>query len=81
MLLVKYTSANIFSIQYYIIHCLYNTSALIYKDLQYLQELAFEMKTPMLTGSVVKDIFARTYSAGIEQEDFSAVYKLLKKRS
>lgn len=57
------------------------SSALIYKDLQYLQELAFEMKAPMLTGSVVKDIFARTYSAGIEQEDFSAVYKLLKKRS
>ena len=55
------------------------SSALIYKDLHCLQDLAFELKKPLLTGAAIKELFARTYEEGIEQEDFSAVYKLFKK--
>lgn len=55
------------------------SNALIYKDLHCLQDLAYELKKPLLTGSAVKELFARTYGAGIEEQDFSAVYTLLKK--
>lgn len=55
------------------------SSALIYKDLHYLQDLAYEQKTPLFTGSVVKELYARTFEEGIDQEDFSAVYKLFRK--
>jgi 3-hydroxyisobutyrate dehydrogenase len=55
------------------------SSALIYKDLHCLQDLAFELKKPLFTGTLIKELFARTYEEGIEKEDFSAVYKLFKK--
>ena len=55
------------------------TNALIYKDLHCLQDLAYERQRPLFTGSVVKELYARTFAAGIAQEDFSAVYKLFKK--
>ena len=52
------------------------SSALIYKDLHCLQDLAYEQKKTLFTGAVVKELYARTFEQGIDQEDFSAVYKL-----
>lgn len=56
------------------------SSALIYKDLHFLQDLAYELKKSLFTGSVVKELFAKTFDAGISNQDFSAIYKLLKGR-
>lgn len=55
------------------------SSSLIYKDLHYLEDLAFDMKKPLYIGSIVKELYGMTYPEGIEDEDFSAVYKILKK--
>ena len=55
------------------------SSALIYKDLHCLQDLAYEEKKPLFTGAVVKELYGRTFEEGIAQEDFSAIYKLFKK--
>jgi len=55
------------------------SSALIYKDLHCLQDLAYEQKKTLFTGAVIKELYARTFEEGIEQEDFSAIYKLFKK--
>ncbi len=52
--------------------------ALIYKDLHYLQDLAYDLKRPLFTGAVVKELYARAFEEGVDREDFSAVYKLLK---
>jgi len=54
------------------------SNALIYKDLHCLQDLAYELKQPLFTGSVVKELFGRTFEEGIEDEDFSAVYKVFR---
>jgi 3-hydroxyisobutyrate dehydrogenase len=54
------------------------SSALIYKDLHYLQDLARTMKTPLFTGSIVKELFGMTFSKGIADLDLSAVYKIMK---
>jgi len=55
------------------------SSALIYKDLHCLQDLAYEQKKTLFTGSVVKELFAKTFEQGISQEDFSAIYKIFKR--
>lgn len=55
------------------------SGALIYKDLHCLQDLAYEQKITLFTGAVIKELYARTFEEGIEQEDFSAIYKLFKK--
>jgi 3-hydroxyisobutyrate dehydrogenase len=55
------------------------SSALIYKDLHCLQDLAYEEKRSLFTGAVVKELYGRTFEEGIAQEDFSAIYKLFKK--
>jgi 3-hydroxyisobutyrate dehydrogenase len=54
------------------------SSALIYKDLHYLQDLAKTLKRPLFTGSAVKEVYAMTFSKGIEGEDFAAIYKIFK---
>jgi 3-hydroxyisobutyrate dehydrogenase len=54
------------------------SSALIYKDLHCLQDLAYELKMPLFTGAVAKELYARTFGHGLAQEDFSAVFKLFK---
>lgn len=53
------------------------SSALIYKDLRYLQDLAFALKRPLFTGSIAKELFAMVYAKNMEHLDFSAVYKVL----
>ncbi len=55
------------------------SSALIYKDLHCLQDLAYSEKKTLFTGSVIKELYARTFEEGIDKEDFSAIYKLFKK--
>lgn len=55
------------------------SSALIYKDLHCLQDLAYSEKKTLFTGAVIKELYARTFEEGIDQEDFSAIYKLFKK--
>jgi 3-hydroxyisobutyrate dehydrogenase len=54
------------------------SSALIYKDLHYLQDLCRTMKKPLFTGSMVKELFALTRSRGIDQLDFSAIYRIFR---
>lgn len=54
------------------------TNALIYKDLDYLQDLAKLLKRPLFTGSIVKEIYATAILKGVENEDFSSIYKLFK---
>jgi 3-hydroxyisobutyrate dehydrogenase len=53
-------------------------SALIYKDLHYLQDLAFQLKRPLFLASAVKEMYGLTYSRGEEKLDFSALYRILK---
>ena len=54
------------------------SSALIYKDLHYLQDLAKSLKRPLFTGSATKELYAMTFSKGIAAEDFAAIYKIFK---
>jgi 3-hydroxyisobutyrate dehydrogenase len=54
------------------------SSAFIYKDLHYLQDLAKSMKKPLFTGSVLNEVYGMTFVEGIEGEDFSAVYKIFR---
>ena len=56
-------------------------SALIYKDLHYLQDLAFQLKRPVFLASAVKEMYGLTYARGEETLDFSALYRTLKERS
>ena len=54
------------------------SSALIYKDLHYLQDLCRAIKRPLLTGSIIKEVYAMARSKNIEGEDFSAVYRVFR---
>jgi 3-hydroxyisobutyrate dehydrogenase len=54
------------------------SSAMIYKDLHYLQDLARSLQRPLLTGSITKEIFAMAFTKGIENLDFSSVYKVFR---
>jgi 3-hydroxyisobutyrate dehydrogenase len=55
------------------------SNALIYKDLHCLQDLVYEKKISLFTGAVVKELYAKTFEKGIQEEDFSAIYKIFKK--
>ena len=54
------------------------SSAMIYKDLHYLQDLARQLKRPLWTGSMVKEIFGMTFRDKIENDDFSGIYRIFK---
>lgn len=54
------------------------STALIYKDLHCLQDLANNIKKPLLVGSIVKEIFATTFGKNMSDLDFSAIYKIFK---
>lgn len=56
------------------------SSALLYKDLHYLQDLARAMRRPLFTGSAVKELYALTFQDQGDQLDFSALYAVLKKQ-
>lgn len=55
------------------------SNALIYKDLHCLQDLAYEQKRSLFTGAVIKELYAKTFEEGMDQEDFSGIYRLFKK--
>lgn len=52
---------------------------LIYKDLHFLQDLARDLKHPLFTGAVAKELFGLAASKGDDKEDFSVVYRAVKK--
>lgn len=54
------------------------SSSLIYKDLKYLQNLAYELKTPLFTSGIVRELYALTHSKKVEDLDFCYLFKLLK---
>jgi 3-hydroxyisobutyrate dehydrogenase len=54
------------------------SSALIYKDLHYLQDLCRTLRRPLFIGSMVKELFAMTRSKGYDDLDFSAVYRVFR---
>ncbi len=54
------------------------SSALMYKDLHYLQDLARTMKIPLFSASLTKELFGLTFARGIADLDMSAVYRIMK---
>ena len=52
------------------------SSALIYKDLHYLQDLARTLKRPLFVGSIAKELFGMTFARNLDTMDFSAVYRI-----
>lgn len=54
------------------------SSALIYKDLHYLQDLSYTLKKPLFTAAVVKELFGMTFQKDMDDLDFSAIYKIFK---
>lgn len=54
------------------------SSALIYKDLHYLQDLAKSLRRPLFTGSLIKELFGMTFKDHKEGLDFSAIYEVFK---
>lgn len=50
----------------------------IYKDLHTLQDLAYNLKQPLYTAAVPKELFAQMKKDGKGEEDFSSIYKLFK---
>ena len=54
------------------------SSALIYKDLHYLQDLCRTLKKPLFVGSTVKEVFALARSKGIDEQDFSVLYEVFR---
>lgn len=50
--------------------------AMMHKDLHYLQDLARQMRRPLLTAAVTKELFAMAEARGLADQDFSAVYRV-----
>ena len=56
------------------------SSALIYKDLHYIQDLARMVKQPLFMASIAKELYGMTYLHGTAGEDFSGVFTVLRKK-
>lgn len=54
------------------------SNALILKDLHCLQDLAYETKTALFSAAMTRELYALACEKGLDQEDFSAVYKLFR---
>ncbi len=54
------------------------SSALMYKDLYYLHDLARAMKSPLFTGSIVKELYGMALAKGLDNFDFSIIYRVLR---
>jgi len=52
------------------------SNALIYKDLHCLQDMGYEMKRPVYTGAMAKELYAEAMARGLGDEDFSGIYRL-----
>lgn len=57
------------------------SNALIYKDLHCLQDLAYGLKQPLYASAMIKELYARTFAEGFENEDFSSIVKLFTGKS
>lgn len=55
------------------------STAAIYKDLHYLQDLSYDLKHTLFLGSLTKELFALANKNNIKAMDFSAIYSVLKK--
>ena len=56
------------------------SNALIYKDLHCLQDMAYEMKRPVYTGAMAKELYAEAMARGLGDEDFSGIYRLFESK-
>lgn len=54
------------------------STALIHKDLHYLQDLARELSRPAFTASAVKELYGLALAQDRGSEDFSVIYKVFK---
>jgi 3-hydroxyisobutyrate dehydrogenase len=54
------------------------SSALMYKDLHYLQDLARMLRRPLFTAAAVKELFALTFTHGVEEQDISVIFPILR---
>ena len=51
----------------------------INKDLHLLQDLAYNLKLPLYSACVPKELFSKMKMMGKGEEDFSSIYQLFKK--
>ncbi len=51
----------------------------INKDLHLVQDLAYNLKQPLYTAAIPKELFSKMKMMGKGEEDFSSIYKLFKK--
>jgi len=54
------------------------SAALLYKDLHYLQDLARTLRRPLFTAAVVKELFALSFAHGLEDQDVSVIFPILR---
>jgi 3-hydroxyisobutyrate dehydrogenase len=54
------------------------SAALLYKDLHYLQDLARTLRRPLFTAATVKELFALTFTLGLEEQDISVIFPVLR---
>jgi 3-hydroxyisobutyrate dehydrogenase len=54
------------------------SAALLYKDLHYLQDLARVLRRPLFTAAAVKELFALTFTHGVEEQDVSVIFPILR---
>ncbi len=54
------------------------SAALLYKDLHYLQDLARTLRRPLFTAAVVKELFALSFAHGLEDQDISVIFPILR---
>ena len=50
----------------------------IFKDLNFVQALAYELGQPLFLGSTTKEMYTQTLLQGFATDDFAAIYKTLK---
>src|SRR2546425_10561793 len=56
------------------------SSAMMYKDLHHLQDLASALRRPLFSGSTAKELFGMSFLKGLGDQDLSAVYRVLEER-
>ena len=54
------------------------SAALLYKDLHYLQDLARTQRRPLFTAATVKELFALAFAWGLEEQDISVIFPILR---
>jgi 3-hydroxyisobutyrate dehydrogenase len=54
------------------------STALLYKDLHYLQDLARTLRRPLFTAGLVKELFALAFAHGLEEQDVCTIFPILR---